>query len=74
MQRLSYIQGNFGEVQFSRMVDLYHFAGLIFAVVRAHAHYVQYNRAYFAGLIFAVSRSSIKTTKIEPLKNFPLYC
>ena len=32
-----------------------------------------YKRAYFAGLIFAVHESTVKTTKIGPLKNFPLY-
>ena len=31
------------------------------------AQYTLYNRAYFAGLIFTDS------TKIRPLKNFPLY-
>ena len=59
--------------QFSWVGDLYHFTALIFADVRDHAHYTLYNRSYFAGLIFAVSRSSVKTAKIGPLQNFPLY-
>ena len=54
------IAGNF------RGVDLYHFAGLIFADARTHACYVLYNQAYFA-----VRRSSTKTAKIGPLENFP---
>ena len=55
------------------MVDLYNFAGLIFVDVPTHAHYVLYNRANFMSLIFAVRRSSVKITKIGPLKNSPLY-
>ena len=50
-----------------RMVDLNHFAGLIFVDARTHAHYVLYNQAYFTGLIFAVRRSPAKTVKIGPL-------
>ena len=34
------IAGNFREVQFSQMVDLYHFVGLIFADACTHTHYV----------------------------------
>ena len=67
------IVGNFRGVQFSRMVKLYHFAGLIFADSRAHAHYVLYNPTYFVGLIFAARRSSAKTTKIGPHEIFLLY-
>ena len=62
-----HITGNFRGFQFSRIDDLYHFMGLTFA---DHAHYILYNCAYFMGLIFTVSQSS---TKIGPLKNFPLY-
>ena len=49
------------------------FAGLIFVDACSHAHYVLYSRAYFAGLICTVRRSSVKTAKIGPLENFPLY-
>ena len=35
--------GNFCGVQFLQMVDLYHFAGLIFTDARTHTHYVLYN-------------------------------
>ena len=52
------------------MVDLYHFAGLIFTDACTHAHYVLYNQTYFAGLIFAVRHSS---AKIGPHENFLLY-
>ena len=64
------IAGNFRGFQFSRVGDLYHFTGLIFADVHDHAHYTLYNLSYFTGLIFAVS---LKTAKIGPLENFPLY-
>ena len=67
------IAGNFRGVQFLRMASLQSFRGLIFADARHHAHYTLYNRTYFAGLIFADSRLSVKTTKIGPLENFPLY-
>ena len=63
--------GNFHGFNFSRMGDIYHFTGLIFADVHDHAHYTLYNNAYFVGLIFTVSQSSTKTVKIGPLKNFP---
>ena len=62
------IAGNFRGAQFSRMVDLYHFVGLILVDKRTHVHYVLYNPTYFAGLIFAVRQSSVKTTKIGPPK------
>ena len=52
------------------MVDLYHFVGLNFTDVCTHAHCIQYNQAYFAVLI---RQSSVKTAKIRPLENFPLY-
>ena len=55
------------------MVDIYHYMGLIFVDLRTHAHCVLYNQAYFAGLIFMVRQLSVKTAKIGPLKNFPLY-
>ena len=37
------IARNFHMVQFSWMVNLYHFAGSILVDVRAHSHYVLYN-------------------------------
>ena len=60
------IAGNVRGVQFSRMVDLYRFAGLIFVEPHTYAHYVLYNRTYFTGLIFAVRQSSTKTVKLDP--------
>ena len=65
--------GNFRRVQFSWNIDLHHFTGLFFLDVFTHAHYVLYNQAYFVVLIFLVRQSSIKTTKIGSLENFPLY-
>ena len=50
------------------MVDLYYFAGLIFADAHPCAHYVLYNQAYFVGLIFVVRRSSSKLRKLDPSK------
>ena len=44
-----------------------------FSQTRALAHYVLYNQADFADLIFVVRRSSMKTGKIGPFENFPLY-
>ena len=67
------IAGNFRGVQFSRKANLQSFRGLIFMDARTHAHYTLYNRAYFAGLIFADSSLSVKTAKIKPYENFPLY-
>ena len=32
-----------------------------------------YKRAYFMGLTFTVHESTVKTVKIGPLENFPLY-
>ena len=63
-----HIEGNFLEVQFSWMVDLYYFAGSVFMDASTHAHYVLCNRAVFASLILVVRRSSTKTTKIGPLE------
>ena len=40
----------------------------IFVDARNHARTCMYKHAYFT-----VHRSSMKTTKIEPLENFPLY-
>ena len=65
--------GNFCGVQFSQMVDLHYFTGLIFADALIYTHCVLYIRAYFAGLIFVVRRLSVKTAKIGPHENFPLY-
>ena len=67
------IAGNFCGVQFLRMVDLYHFVGLIFADTHTHAHYVPYNQTYFTILIFAVRHSSTKTVKIGLHGNLSLY-
>ena len=49
------------------------FRRLKFVDLCTHAHCVLYNQAYFTGLMFAVRRSSVKTAKIGPLENFPLY-
>ena len=49
------------------------FVDLIFADASTRAHYVLYIQAFFVDLIFAVRRSSAKTARIGPLKNFPLY-
>ena len=49
-----YIVRNFRGVQFSQMIDLYHFVGFNFVDVHTHAHFVLYNQAYFTGLIFTV--------------------
>ena len=38
--KVDHIVGNFCRVQFSRMIDLYHFAGLIFADMHTPAHCV----------------------------------
>ena len=56
------IPGNFCRVQFSQMIDLDQFVGLIFVEAHTHTHYVLYNQVYFAGLIFVVRRSSTKKT------------
>ena len=43
------IAGNFHGVQFSQMVNLDNFTGLIFTDASTHAHYVMYNQAFFCG-------------------------
>ena len=66
------IAGNFCGVQFSRMVDLYN----LWVNFREceHSHPLcTVQSSFFAGLIFVVRRSSMKTAKIGPLENFPLY-
>ena len=68
-----HIEGNILEVQFSWMVDLYYFVGLIFMDTSTHAHYVLYNRAFFREFNFVVRQSSTKTMKIGPLEIFLLY-
>ena len=55
------IAGNFRRVQFSQMVNLYYFVGLIFAEECIHTHYVLYNPTYFVCLIFVVRQSSVNT-------------
>ena len=69
-QRAYRIAGKFHGVQFSQMVDLFHFMGLIFTDGNTHAHYVLYNQAYFLGLHFAVRQSSAKAVKIGSFENF----
>ena len=66
-------RGNPLGVQFSWMVDLYHFARLIFGDAHTNAHYVLYSPTYLVCLIFMVRQLSVKTSKIGPLKNFPPY-
>ena len=48
------IAGKFHGVQFPRIVNLYHFVGLILTNAHTQAHYILYNRAYFTASIFAV--------------------
>ncbi len=67
------IAGNFRGVQFSQMANLQGFCSLIFADTCDHAHYTLHNRTYFAGLLFVDSCLSVKTAKIRPYENFPLY-
>jgi hypothetical protein len=62
--------GNFCGVQFSPMISLQNFRGLIFADARDYAHYTLYNCVDFVGLIFMDSSLSIKNAKIG---NFLLY-
>ena len=69
--KLSYlVAGKFQGVQFSWMGNLVTFRGSIFADVQDHAIY---KHAYFTGLIFALHESTMKTVKIGPRENFPLY-
>ena len=55
------------------MDNLVTFHGSIFTDAHYRAVTSMYKRAYFAGLIFAVHESTMKSTKIGPLENFPLY-
>ena len=55
------------------MGDLVTFCGSISADVHDYAITSMYKCAYFAGLIFTVHESTMKTAKIGPLENFPLY-
>ncbi len=65
--------GKFRGVQFSQMASLQSFRNLIFADAGDHAHYTLYKHTYFVGQIFVGSRLSMKTEKIGPHENFPLY-
>ena len=65
--------GKFQGVHFSWIGDLITFHGSIFADAHNCAITAMYKRAYFVDLIFAVHISTMKTTKIGPLENFPLY-
>ena len=60
-------------MQFSLMGDLVTFHGSIFTDMYGYANTSMYKRAYFMGLFFAVHESTMKTAKIGPLTNFPLY-
>ena len=55
------------------MDDLVTFHGSIFTDAHNRAVTSMYKCAYFAGLIFTVQESTVKTAKIGPLENFPLY-
>ena len=51
IQQLLYMySGKFCRVQFSWMLDLDHFTGLIFMDACTHTHYALHNRAYFMDL------------------------
>ena len=50
------------------MDDLVTFHGSLFTDAHYRAVTSMYKRAYFAGLIFVVHESTVKTTKIGPLK------
>ena len=65
------IAEEFCGIQFSLMINLYHFVGLIFVDMHSPSHCVLYNRAYFTGLIFAVRQLSAKTVKIWTPQKFP---
>ena len=60
----------FSRGSISRMGNLVAFRSSIFTDVHDHA---STSSAHFVGLIFTVHESAMKTTKIGPLKNFPLY-
>ena len=65
--------GHFRGVQFSRMVNLYHFCG--FEILRTHVlmPIMYHTIAYFVGLIFVVRQVFMKSVKIGSLENSPLY-
>ena len=64
-------RGKFSWGSISRIVDLYHFMGLIFMDAYTHAHYVLHDRAFFLlGLYFTVRQSSGKTAKIGLLEHY----
>ena len=64
----------FWGVQFSWIGNLYHFVGLMFANMCAHAQYAVYYHAYFAEFIFMLSWLSVKTQrKLDTSKVFPLH-
>ena len=49
------------------------FRSSIFADTHDRAITSLYKLAYFVGLIFVVHESTMKTVKVGPLENFPLY-
>ena len=55
------------------MGDLVTFRGSILTDAHDRAITSMYKCAYFVGLIFTVHESTVKTTKVGPLKSFPLY-
>ena len=55
------------------MGGLVTFHSSVFVDAHDHAITAMYKRAYFVGLSFAVHESTVKTVKIGPLENFPLY-
>ena len=68
-----YIAGDFWGVHFSRIGDLLTFYGSNFTDAHncANTHIMQ--TCLFVGLIFVVRESTMKSAKIGPLKNYPLY-
>ena len=72
LRQAYHIAGNFREVQFLQTGAFQNLRIQIHGHVQS-CQYVHYKRAYFAGLISMVSRSTTKSMKIGPLKNFPLY-
>ena len=73
MRYMYRIAGNFRGVQFLWMGDLVTFHISIFVDANDCAIVSMYKCAYFTGLIFAVHETTVKTTKIGPLENFPPY-
>ena len=73
MRYMYRIAGNFRGVQFLWMGDLVTFHVSIFVDANDCAIVSMYKCAYFTGLIFAVHETTVKTTKIGPLENFPPY-